>query len=586
MTELNERLADPPGGADIAIINAHIFTADDACPECRALAICGDRITATGDNSDILPLIGENTRIIDAQGCAAAPGMVDAHLHLLSATRGQFYNICLTVEMSRDDYLVAIAEHIAANPDREIYTGSGFMPEKYPDKFPDRHTLDAICSEKPVILLSYDGHTTWVNSAALKLRGIDRNTPDPENGVIHRDAVGEPTGYLAGAAGACEGGMMRQFMPTYTLEQNKFALERAQEIMLRQGVTSIYDAHVNLDPEYYMAYEELAREGRLMLTVRGAWFIARDMGDEAAIMDYIDRCIACSAQFRTDNFRVNGFKFLCDQVCEAETAYLCEPYCDRSDGWCGLRIWEDGDMLARIFAKIDGAGFQIHLHQIGDGAAKYALDALEKAAQLNGGLKMQHTFAHCQIISEADKRRMALLGVSGLVAPYWINTTIFDTFDVPHLGHSRACRQYPVGSLMRCGVNTACHSDYSVSMPDWCDALYGLTVRTLSPRAFDVFYDRLSGVGYTLDPALKPSPTLLAPLPGHDERISLHDAIKVITANGARSMYAHELVGALRPGMRADIVVFDHDLKVPDSPKCSLSVRATVCGGRVMYETC
>jgi len=577
---MTDNITIPPGSAELAVINADIYTADKAMPRCSAVAVKDGIIAARGTTEEILRLTGKDTRVIDAGGCTLVPGMVDAHMHPTSGARRRLHSINLTPEMDKPDYYREIARHIAENPDSPHYTGGGLMPEIYDCTMPRKEELDVICSDKPIIILSYDGHTTWVNSKALEAMNITKDTPDPENGVIYKDLVtGEPTGYLAGSAGACAGGIMRCFMPRYGIVQNMEGVLYTQEMLLSRGVTGVYDAHIDPDPEYYMAYENLARAGKLKMTVRGAWFIPRDMGTEEDMNALIDRCIEISGEFRTERFQVNGFKFLCDQVCEAETAYMCQPYCDRCDGWRGLRIWEDGEMLARIFARIDAAGFQIHLHQIGDGAAKYALDALERAREINGSLKMHHTFAHCQFIAEEDKARMAELGVNALVAPYWMNTTIYSTMDIPHLGEERASRQYPVGSLMRAGMNVAVHSDYAVSTPDWCDALYGLTQRCLSPRAFDVFYRRIKDATYTLDPDAPFSESICGPLPARGERISTEAAVDVMTLNGARAMYVDDILGSIVPGKRADMVLLDNDIS--KMPCASTGVRLTVCGGEV-----
>ncbi len=580
---MNKNISIPPGRADLAIINANVYTADDDIRTCSAVAVKDGRILAAGSNGEILALTDKNTRIIDAIGCALVPGMVDSHMHPMSGSRRLLHSINLTPEMDKPDYYAEIARHIAANPNKPHYTGGGFVPEIYECTGPRKEELDVICSDKPVVILSYDGHTTWVNSKALEALNITKDTPDPENGVIHRDPVtGEPTGYLAGSAGACAGGMMRVFMPRYGLEDNLRSLMYTQDMLLSKGVTAVYDAHIDPDPDYYMAYEQLAREGKLSITVRGSWFIPRDYGTEEEINALIDRCIGLSGEFRTERFQVNGFKFLCDQVCEVETAYMNQPYCDRDDGWRGLRIWEDSEMLARLFAKIDAAGFQIHLHQIGDGAARYALDALERAAEMNGGLKMKHTFAHCQFVEDSDKLRMAKLGINALVAPYWMNTTIYSTFDIPHFGEERARRQYPVGSLMRAGINVAVHSDYAVSMPDWCDSLYGLTLRCLSPRGFDVFYRRIDGAQYTLAEDAPFAEHICCPMPSLEERICNDYAVHVMTRNAAESMYTDHILGSITPGKRADIVLLDDDISTLSER--GIEVKLTVCGGKVEYE--
>ena len=587
MTEMTEITEIYEGCADLAIVNANVYTADAAAPRARAVAVKAGRIICVGTNRQIRRYIGGATRVIDAGGRALVPGMVDAHQHLLYCVRTRCYNISLTSEMGHADYLREIARYISENPSRKVYTGTGFVPELYGCRGPRKEDLDAICSDKPIIILSYDAHTTWVNSCALEVMGIDAHTPDPENGVIRRDELtGEPTGYLVGSAGACEGGCMSIFMPVYTREQNKYAIMAAQEEMLRAGVTCIYDAHVESAEDYYMAYEELAKEGKLKLTVRGSWFVPRETGSEREIMALIDDCMAKSRRLSTEKFQVNGFKFLCDQISEAQTAYMCEPYCDRMDGWRGVRIWEDGEMLARIFAKIDAAGFQIHLHQMGDAAACYALDALERARDINGGLRMHHTFAHCQFISDADKARMARLGISALIAPYWINSTIFNSIDVPCLGRKRACAQYQVRSLMEAGVNVGSHSDYTVSHPDWCDSIYGFTARALSPRAFNVFCCHDSQrMRYTLDPRVEPEEGVCCPLPGRDERVGLDEAISCITLRGARSMYLDAQLGSIQRGKQADMVLLDRDIEnlvYPDED--CVAPDMTILAGELLYE--
>jgi predicted amidohydrolase YtcJ len=580
---MNEKI---PNCADTVIINAEVYTADVGFPRARAVAVRDGRIVCVGANEDALAHAGADTRVIDAGGRALAPGMVDAHQHMLGAVRTRCYNISLTADMKHEDYLDEISRYIAENPQKEAYTGTGFMTELYGCCGPRKEALDAICPDKPIVILSYDGHTTWVNSKALEVMGVDRDTPDPDGGVIRRDPeTGEPTGYLAGSAGACEGGMMRVFMPGYTREQNKRAILMGQDEMFRSGVTCIYDAHVDEAEDYFMAYEELAREGRLKLRVRGSWFIPRETGGEQEVMALIDRCLEKSRLLKTDRFQVNGFKFLCDQICEAETAYMCEPYSDRPDGWCGVRIWEDGDVLARAFARIDAAGFQIHVHQIGDGAAKYVLDALERAEAINGGLKVRHTFAHCQFITEADKARMARLGVMALTAPYWINSTIFNTIDVPCLGRQRAYRQYPVRSLMDAGVIVGHHSDYTVSHPDWCASIYGLTVRNLSPDGFRTFCHDYRSMRYTVDGDAQPAPGLCCPMPSVCERLEMDDAIRCITLNGARSMYIDGDTGSLEVGKQADMVLLDREIEklvVPDNGL--VSPQMTMLGGEIVFE--
>jgi predicted amidohydrolase YtcJ len=359
---------------------------------------------------------------------------------------------------------------------------------------------------------------------------------------------------------------MSRFMPRYAKEQNKEAIMRAQAEMLGRGVTTIYDAHVEPEPDYFMAYEELARAGKLKLRTRGAWFVPREAGGEDKLVSLIDRCAGYADLFQTGRFRVTGFKFLLDMTVEAETACLLAPYQNRGD-WRGVRVWEDGELLSRLFSKIDRMGFQIHLHQMGDGAAQYALDALERA----GNLRTRHTFAHCQLLSDADKARMAKLGVSALAAPYWINSSVYSSAAVPSLGLERAARQYPVKSLLDAGVNVGAHSDYTVSEPSFCGAVYGLTERRLAPCAYRRFFP--------FGP-----PEARRSLPSEGERVSVREAVKIMTLGGAHSMCEEGETGSVAPGKAADLALLSGDIEGLCEAEGCVEVDMTVCAGEVAFE--
>lgn len=543
--------------AELVVRGARVHPADARYENATAVACAGGRITFIGTDAGVDECVGPGTRVIEARGRALLPGMVDAHQHLLYCARVAYFNFHLSPAFDEAACAAAVEKCAAQRPDAPALFCVGFAPERFAAP-PRKETLDAACPSVPVVALSYDGHATWANSRALLLAGIGENTPDPARGEIVRDAGGKPTGFLLGAAGACAGGLLSRFAPSYTRAQNRAAILRAQAEMLARGVTTVYDAHVEPEPDYFMAYEELARENRLKLRTRGAWFVGRETGGEADIRALIDRCAGYAGSFQTARFRVTGFKFLLDMTVEAGTAYLSEPY---RTGGRGVRVWEDGDMLARLFQKIDRMGYQIHLHQMGDGAAGYALDALEGA----GDLRARHTLAHCQLISDADKARMARLGVSALAAPYWINSSVYGSVSVPALGRARAARQYPVKSLLDAGVNVGAHSDYTVSEPSFPGAIWGLTRRALDPAT----RARLFSGGM---------PGLNRPLPKDAERVSLREAVEIMTLGGARSMGEGLETGSLAPGKAADLALLSGDL----AGVCQVDM--TVCAGEIAYE--
>lgn len=543
-------------GADIVIRNAAVFTADARRSLAQAVAVTEGKISYVGGEDGAAACIGPRTRVIDLGGGSLLPGMVDAHAHILSGGQIICYQLRLTPDMRTvADYQAALTRFMTDHPDMECYTGFGFMPTRFPGDAPRKEYLDAVCPHIPVCIRAFDGHSTWVNSKALELAGVTRHTPDPSGGVIVRDADGEATGLMLENAGIVSGGTLERFRTRYTREENKKAILAVQDYMLARGVTTMLDAAIMLSPEAYMAYEELAREGKLRLKIRGVWLLTPALGGEDAQRAIIDTYMEISRTFRTPYFQVTGFKMLADMVLENATSYMLEPYLHRHDNNHGMRIWPDSDMLARLIAHMDTRGFHLHVHQMGDAAARYMLDAFEGAAAQCGGLTRRHAFSHCQFITDTDKARMARLGISAIVAPYWFETALLWNNWVPFIGLERALRAYPAQSLIDAGINVAVHSDYLVSNPDWGALLVGYMARTLSRPVFEAVLPG-STLEYTTDPTRPLDPRVLTPLPPASERVSLDDALVSATINGAYALECDDRTGSIEVGKDADMVAF------------------------------
>lgn len=569
------------GGSDAEpssyiITNASVYTGEGETAE--AVVVKDGVIEYVGDAEGAAEYDDGDIETIDANGGSVLPGMVDGHMHPAMSAVQIYFEIALQDVFSVEDYAAAVKEFVEEHPDNEVYAGSGFMRSMFDSVGPRKETLDEVCPDKPVILQSGDGHSYWVNSKALEMAGITKDTEDPTGGIIVRDPeTGEPTGYLKESAM----NLVEDIKPEYTVEQYKEAIAWLQEKFNAAGVTTVYDGMMPITEEnYWTAYEEMAEAGELTVKVRGAWHLAPEMGTEEELLALVDQAMEQSEGFTTDYFQVIGFKFFADQVLEEETAYLDEPY---TSGNNGMKTWDD-DLMETLFTKIDEAGFQIHVHVIGDAAVTYTLDALEKAKATNG-TNNRDTFVHCQFIKDEDMKRMADLNVSAMIAPYWavMDDYYWDLY-VPSIGKERADNQYPEESLVKAGVNVGVHSDFSVTEPDWGWLLYSAVTRTLPQKIFDLWYE-----GMDLTRTTKPSSNYedytIGVLSPADERMTLDQIIKAATYGGAYSMNMEDEIGTIEVGKKADLIIMDMDITTSDIEDVSnVQIKKTFSDGRLVFD--
>lgn len=568
--------------ASLVIKNAAIFTADESNTMAQAVAMKDGVIVYIGDDDGAQAYITDNTKVVDAEGAAVTPGLVDSHMHPAQSAASYCFEITLQDGFSIDHYIKTIDEFIKENPDLNVYAGSGYMRSFFDEVGPRKETLDEICSDKPVILTSADGHSIWVNSKALELAGITKDTVDPEGGIIKRDpTTGEPSGLLQESAM----NLVSDLTPVYTKDQYKEAILWLQEDFLAQrGVTTVFDAMMPLDnPDYYNAYAELANEGKLTIRVRGAWHLYPEIGDEAALMAAVDQGIELSKNFTTPYFQVNAFKFFSDQVLEEQTAYLSEPYSNRDDDWRGMKVWDDKLMTA-LFTKIDAAGFQIHTHQVGDEAATYTLDALEAAIATNGERDSRHTLAHVQFLKDSDRARIAELKMNAIIAPYWsVADDYYWDLYIPSIGEERANSMYPAQSLLDAGINTAIHSDFFVTEPDPGWLYYSAVTRALPQKIFDLWYEGMD-LTRSVDNTVPLGEYTIGPLPQKEECMTLSDTVKAATYNGAYANFMEEEIGSLAVGKKADLILYSGDIFTQNIEEVAdVKVKMTVFEGNITY---
>jgi predicted amidohydrolase YtcJ len=541
----------PNGTADLVLTGGRIFTGDAPKTWAEALAVSGNRIVAVGSDRDVRALTRASSRVIELRGRTVTAGFQDAHVH---PTHGGLARIrCeLHEARGRDEYLRIVSEYAAAHPDRGWILGGGWSLADFPGGLPRREDLDRVVPDRPVFFPNRDGHDAWVNSKALELAGITKDTPDPADGRIARDQDGAPLGTLH--EGAMD--LVGRLVPATTAEEYREALLEGQRYLHSLGITAWQDAWV--EPGDQAAYLALAASGELTARVIGALWWERSRG-----LEQIDELVERRAAGLLGRFRATSVKLMCDGIIENHTAAMLQPYLDGSGHAtdnAGLDFI-DADTLTAAVVRLDALGFQPHFHALGDRAVRHALDAVEAARRENGWSDTRPHLAHLQCVHPDDIPRFGRLGALANAQPLWaVLEEQMTELTLPVLGDEVSARQYPWRSLRRHGATLVMGSDWSVSTPDPFLEME-VAVTRISPDA------RETGEAF---------------LP--HERIELVDALTAFTAGSAYANHLDE-TGTLAVGMLADLTILDRDLFDEGAgPIGDTTVLATFVDGVAVHE--
>ena len=526
----------PDGPADVVFGGGAVYTVDPARTWAQAVAVKGGRIVSVGTDESVADLIGPKTEVHDLRGRMLLPGFQDAHVHPPSGGL-EMLECNLNEAYTREGYERIVADYASEHPDIEWIRGGGWSMDSFPGGTPTKEILDRIVPDRPVYLPNRDGHGAWVNSRALELAGITRETPDPPDGRIERDDAGEPSGTLH--EGAMD--LVDKLMPPVTEAEWEEGLRVAQRYLHSLGITAWQDAIVGGPYDTLGAYTTVAGRGDLTARVVASLWWDRHRGEEQ-----IDELVAKRARSSVGRFRATTVKIMQDGVIEDFTAGVLEPYLgpDGTPTSNHGMSFVDPELLKASVTRLDAEGFQVHIHAIGERAVREALDALEAARAANGANDHRHHIAHIQVVHPDDIFRFQELGVVANAQPLWatlegqmVNLTI------PFLGPERSGWQYPFGSLVRSGARLAFGSDWSVSSPNpmWEMAI---AVHRKEPRRYaDMVGERATKETF---------------LP--DERIDLATAIHAFTMGSAYVNHLDDVTGSIQVGKEADLVMVDRNL--------------------------
>jgi predicted amidohydrolase YtcJ len=534
---------------DAIVINARIVTMEPLIPVVSALAILAGRIAALGSDADIRALGGPGTQVIDAGGRMVLPGFQDTHIHLQDSGQDYSQNADLSAARTVDELVDTLAT-FAGTHRRAWVNGTGWYSGVFGAQNLNAAVLDRAVPDRPCMIVASDGHNACLNTLGLKAVGFDRNTADPLNGTIVRDASGEATGLLYESAIYLAEGRM----PAPSDQDFADGVLWAMKLANRHGITGVIDAKVM--ERHVRVYQDLARGDEMTLRVASTALVVPE--DTTALA--LERLSDFRAESRHGLFRVHSAKFFLDGVIENRTAAMIAPYSDAQGG--NAPVMFEQSQIDEMFTAFDAARFQIHVHAIGDMASRAALDGMEVAMAANGAWPGLHQIAHVQFLDPADIPRFRKLGVMANIQPLWARHEVsVDVMAAPVVGPERTKWMYAFQSLLDAGASLALSSDWGVS--------------TLNPF-------QIIETAVTRQPPRHEGqwPVFLP-----EQRISREMAVSGYTTQAAAAAWRSADTGTLGLGKCADLIVLDRDIFTCDPYEIGdTQVLLTMLGGRTVHR--
>ena len=523
----------------LILSNAHILTMDARQPAAQAVAIADGRFLAVGAQDEILGLATGRTRRINLGGKTVVPGFIDAHTHPASAGRMHLRMVDCDLR-SIAEIQSAIHERAAKTPAGAWVLGFKYDDTKTSDGRPlRREDLDAAAPQHPVSIEHRGGHTAYMNSLAFQTVGIDEKTPDPPGGKFDRDPA---TGKLAGRVAENAREAFDRVIPmTFSRDDYREGVRLIGKMMSQTGVTSVTDAQGS--PDELRAYQDAREAGELSLRVY--CHIAHP---------YFDRMLEAGVRTGLGDewVRVGAMKLVCDGSISERTARLSQPYAGRPNDF-GILVTEEAELYARA-RKAHLAGWQVGTHANGDVAIDTTLRVYERLQAESPRRDPRFRLEHCTVVNDLLVRRIKELGAI---------PTPFSTYVYYHgekmreYGSERLNWMFALRSFLDAGVRATQASDYP-------------------PGPFEPMMALQSEVTRT---DIKGNPW------GPRQKITVEEAIRVGTLNGAYASFEEGLKGSIEPGKLADLVVLGRDpLREDPASLIRIPVERTMVGGKWVFE--
>lgn len=535
-------------GADVVFKNGQIYTVNERQPRAEAVAVKGGRIIFVGSNAGVKKYVGRETRVVDLKGRTVVPGLTDAHNHLIGVGLREM-TLNLEGITSLEDFLTKVKARVERAKQGEWVTGRGWIETFWkPPVFPTRQELDRIAPANPLFLRRADGHGAVANSAALKIAGIDRNTPNPFGGEISKDKEGEPNGMLLDAAQ----GLVTKHIPATTAAETEQAAVLGARRSIELGWCQVQDAGGSYDD--VALYRKLYEEGRVKLRIYKAVYgptenSQRLLREGAVVGDFYHR------------FTVRTIKIVLDGALGSRGAALLEPYSDKPDTSGFLR--EKEEELLPMLEEALRQGIQVETHAIGDRANRVILNLYEKAfaavpPEQRKIREPRWRVEHAQIVNPADIPRFAKLGV---IPSMQASHAIGDLHFAPaRLGLKRLEGAYAWQSFIKSGSIIPGGSDAPVERGEPMIEFYAAVARK-DQKGF-------TGEGW------------------HPEQaVSREQALKMFTIWPAYAAFEEKLKGSIETGKLADLTVLSADImKISEADILKTECLMTVINGEIVYD--
>ena len=517
----------------IVYTNGTIYTSNEQTPWANAVVIEGTKIAYVGNDIGALAFVGNDAKIIDLKGKLVLPGLTDSHTHPgMVAASYDFLNMDIVPE--KEDLMNNISDMIAANPEREFIIGGYWDNGTFGKTGPHKDDLDKIESERPVVLLDYWGHSTWVNSRALEVAGIDSDTRDiiPGFSFYQRDESGEPTGWITESASSVFINNFLSITPTVEDELVDFM------VYLRNlGVTTLLDAgNFGIDDETYAALSKLDRAGRLPLRYHASFTLFLPQDYDTAI----DQLKALNLKYGSDRLRIDTLKIFHDGVIETRTADMFDDYLD-TPGNSGDSLFSE-EQLHDLIIDLSEEKINLHVHSVGDKSTNKILNAIERAHETLGKPpSIRIALCHLETVLDTDFYRFKDLGVIASFTPAW-HGHVADHNTIAAIG-DKALSQMRAQPMIADNAIITFSSDITTKqgwLDDQANPYHGMQI------------------GHNRQPIEGNSEARYAP--PRSERIRLDTLVDGYTINGAYQLGRSDELGSIEVGKIADLIVLNQNL--------------------------